>query len=144
MDPEVLVELYENALFGVLLWFLLSLSVHWVCAGQYATRAWDIISLDAHSNPASVCSHIAQGETQRGWIYYEASWVAQRVKNPAGMQETRVQSLDWQDPWRREWQSTPIFLPGQSHGQRNLVGYSPWGRTESDKAEATERAHAHE
>ena len=72
--------------------------MHWVCAGQYARRAWDIISLDAYSNPASVCSHIARGETQRGWIYYEASQVAQRVKNPAGMQETRVQSLDWQDP----------------------------------------------
>ena len=31
-------------------------------------------------------------------------------------------------PWRREWQPTPIFLPGESHGQRNLAGYSPWGR----------------
>jgi len=28
-------------------------------------------------------------------------------------------------PWRRAWQSTPVFLPGESHGQRNLVGYSP-------------------
>ena len=31
-------------------------------------------------------------------------------------------------PWRRKWQPTPIFLPGESHGQRNLVGYSSWGR----------------
>ena len=31
-------------------------------------------------------------------------------------------------PWRRKWQPTPVFLPGTSHGQRNLVGYSPWGR----------------
>ena len=31
-------------------------------------------------------------------------------------------------PWRRKWQPTPIFLPGKSHGQRSLVGYSPWGR----------------
>ena len=30
-------------------------------------------------------------------------------------------------PWGREWQPTPIFLPGKSHGQRSLVGYSPWG-----------------
>ena len=29
-------------------------------------------------------------------------------------------------PWRREWQPTPVFLPGKSHGQRSLVGYSPW------------------
>ena len=36
---------------------------------------------------------------------------------------------------RREWQPTPIFLPGKSHGQRNLAGYSPWGRKESDSTE---------
>ena len=30
-------------------------------------------------------------------------------------------------PWNREWQSTPVFLPGESHGQRRLAGYSPWG-----------------
>ena len=31
-------------------------------------------------------------------------------------------------PWRRKWQPTPVFLPGKFHGQRSLVGYSPWGR----------------
>ena len=44
-------------------------------------------------------------------------------------------------PWRREWQPTPVFSPGASHGQRGLAGYSPWGRKESDTAEATEHAH---
>ena len=34
--------------------------------------------------------------------------------------------------WRRKWQPTPVFLPGEFHGQRSLVGYSPWGRKESD------------
>ena len=29
--------------------------------------------------------------------------------------------------WSRKWQPTPVFLPGESHGQRRLVGYSPWG-----------------
>ena len=38
-------------------------------------------------------------------------------------------------PWRRKWQPTPVFLPGESQGQRSLVGYSPWGRTESDMTE---------
>ena len=33
-------------------------------------------------------------------------------------------------PWRREWQPTPVFLPGEFHGQRILVGYSPWGHKE--------------
>ena len=38
-------------------------------------------------------------------------------------------------PWRRKWQTTPIFLPGKSHGWRSLVGYSPWGHKESDTTE---------
>ena len=38
-------------------------------------------------------------------------------------------------PWRRKWQHTPVFLPGKSHGQRSLAGYSLWGRKESDTTE---------
>ena len=38
-------------------------------------------------------------------------------------------------PWRRAWQPTPVFLPGESHGQRALVGCSPWGVKELDRAE---------
>ena len=38
-------------------------------------------------------------------------------------------------PWRRKWQHTPVFLPIKSHGQRNLVGYSPWGHKVSDMTE---------
>ena len=40
-------------------------------------------------------------------------------------------------PWRRQWLPTPVFLPGESHRQRSLVGYSPWGRKESDMTEVT-------
>ena len=39
--------------------------------------------------------------------------------------------------WRRSWQSTPVFLPRESHGQRSLVGYSPRGRKELDATKAT-------
>ena len=38
-------------------------------------------------------------------------------------------------PWRRKWQPTPVLLPGKFHGQRSLVGYSPWGLEESDTSE---------
>ena len=41
-------------------------------------------------------------------------------------------------PWRRAWQPTPVFLPGESHGQRSLAGYSPRSRKESDMTEVTE------
>ena len=40
--------------------------------------------------------------------------------------------------WRRKWQPTPVFLPGESHGQRSLVGCSPWGCTESDTTVASQ------
>ena len=40
-----------------------------------------------------------------------------------------------EDPWRRKWQSTSVFFLGDSHGQRRLVGYSPWGDKESDRTE---------
>ena len=43
-------------------------------------------------------------------------------------------------PWRRSWQPTPVFLPGESPGQRSLVGYSPWGPTESDTTAVTYHA----
>ena len=43
-------------------------------------------------------------------------------------------------PWRRAWQPNLVFLPGESHGQRSLVGYSPKGHKESDTPEVTEHA----
>ena len=55
--------------------------------------------------------------------------------NPPAMQETQVRSLGQEDPWRRKWQPTLVFLPGESHGQRSLLGYSPWGRKESETTE---------
>ena len=61
--------------------------------------------------------------------------VGHMVKNLHAVQETQVQSLGWKILWRRKWQPTPVFLPGESHGQRSLAGYSPWGRKESDPTE---------
>ena len=40
-------------------------------------------------------------------------------------------------PWRRVWQPNPVFLPGESHGQRSLVGYSPWDCKEADMTVGT-------
>ena len=57
------------------------------------------------------------------------------VKNPPAAQETLIPPLGQEDPLRREWLPTPVFLPGESHGQRSLVGYSPWGLKESDRTE---------
>ena len=47
------------------------------------------------------------------------------VKNLLAMWEIQVQSLHWEDPLRREWLPTSVFLPGEFHGHRSLVSYSP-------------------
>ena len=63
-----------------------------------------------------------------------ASLVTQMVKN---LQCRRPGFNPWvrKIPWRREWLPTPVFLPGELHGQWSLMGYSPWGRKELDTTE---------
>ena len=61
--------------------------------------------------------------------------VALVVKNPlanAGRLRHKFDPWVRESPWRRAWQPTPAFLPGASHGQRSLAGYSLWGHKESD------------
>ena len=59
------------------------------------------------------------------------------VKNSLAKQETWVRSLGQEDPLRRKWQPTPVFLPGETQGQRSLVGGHLWGLTELDTTEVT-------
>ena len=63
--------------------------------------------------------------------------MAQMVKNLPAMQETWVRSLDQEDPLEVGMATQSIFLPGESHGERSLAGYSPWGCKELDVTEAT-------
>ena len=65
------------------------------------------------------------------YSWHMASLVAQSIKSLPAMRETRVHSRGGKIPWRRKWHPTPVFLHGESHGQRSLVGYIPWGRKES-------------
>ena len=60
--------------------------------------------------------------------------LGQMVKNPPTSGRSRS------DPWKRKWQPTPVFLPGEFGGQRSQAGYSPWGRKESD---TTKRLHTY-
>ena len=61
------------------------------------------------------------------------------VKNLPAMRETRVGSLGQEDALeKKEWQPTLVFLSGEFHGQRSMVGYSPWGLKESDATEHTQ------
>ena len=56
--------------------------------------------------------------------------MAQTVKNLPAVQETQIQSLDQEDALEKEWLLTPVFLPGEFHGQRSLGCYSSWGQKE--------------
>ena len=78
------------------------------------------------------------------------AWKIPWMEEPGGLQSMRSLrvrhywatslSLFTFTHWRRKWQPTPVFLPGESQGQGSLVGCSPWGRQESD---ITERLHFH-
>ena len=68
-------------------------------------------------------------------LYFTPPLAAQMVKNLPSMQETWVRCWVRKIPRRKKWQLTPVFLPGESHGQRTLAGYSSWGC----KSDTTER-----
>ena len=57
------------------------------------------------------------------------------------MQETWARSLGQEDPLEAGMATHPVFLPGESRGQRSLVGYSPWGHKESDRTEQLTLSH---
>ena len=63
------------------------------------------------------------------------SLVALTVKNLPATQENQVQCLGQEEPLEKGMAPTPVFLPGEFHGQKSLVGYTPWGRKELDKTD---------
>ena len=75
------------------------------------------------------------------WLSSSCSPSGFSGKEPTGQyrRHKRCQFDPWvgKIPWRRVWQLTPVFLPGESRGQRSLAGYGPWGSKESDTTEAT-------
>ena len=94
--------------------------------GNILRRAWGLCL-----QPEFIFCHFSSG----------ASQVVLAVKNPPARAEDMrdVGSIPGlgRIPWRRKWQPTLVFLPGESHGQRSWAGYSPWGHKESDTTEVT-------
>ena len=71
------------------------------------------------------------------YIYWLPWWLRQsRICLQCG--RPRFDPWIWKIPWRRKWLPNPVFLPEELHGQRSLVGHSPWDSKESDMTEATE------
>ena len=81
------------------------------------------------------------------------AWKIPWTEEPGRMQSMRLRRVghDWATSlslftfmhWRRKWQPTPVFLPGESQGRRSLVGCHLWGCTESDTTEATWQQQQH-
>ena len=103
---------------------------------------------------SSVCKESTCSARDPGWIpglwrsageeisyqlqYSWASLVAQLIQNLPAMQRLGCDPWVGKIPWRREWLLTPVFFPGEFHGQRSLAGYSPWGcRVGQDRATNT-------
>ena len=84
-----------------------------------------------------------------GAIAFSLAWRIPWTKEPGKLQSMRALRVehDWATSlslltfmhWRRKWQPTPVFLPGESQGQRSLVGCHLWGHTESDTTEVTQQ-----
>ena len=87
----------------------------------------------------SISSWQINGETMEivGNFIFWTSLVAQMVKRLSTTRETQVRSLVGKIPWRRKWQSTPVFLPGESQGRQSLVCSRLLGQAESDSTEVT-------
>ena len=101
----------------------------WIVSGQRNWVACPRIPLLVHKRQFSVCiRHV-------GFLGGSA------VRNPpANAEDVAFPGLG-RSPCRRKWQPTPVFLPGKSHGQRSLVGYSPWGHKELDMTERLKHHH---
>ena len=100
---------------------------------QYSLFNYDFLLLHYLKNATQTSSPF--------FFFLRSTEVALVVKNlpaNAGYVRDAVRSLSWEEPWRRAWQSTPVFLPGEPPGKRSLVGYSPQGCTESNIPEATQ------
>ena len=120
-----------------------------------ATNDW---MSKVHSEQMSYCQ---SKDSRRKAVHWRAMWKAQKYSCPSKIRNSRIflflkicigvqliysvvffcaaqqteSAICIRISWRTKWQRTLVFLPGKSHGQSSLVGYSPWGRKELDMTE---------
>ena len=81
--------------------------------------------------PEVTCRHLRRVSTQKTWGAqrepHSDGWIHQDLQLFSPLHHRLIMPQSWK-PWRRQWQPTPVLLPGKSHGPRSLVGCSPLGR----------------
>ena len=127
-------------------------------APHSSTLAWKIPWMEEPGRLQSMGS-LESDTTELLHFHFSLSWIGEGNGNPLqcsclenprdrgawwaaihGLAKSRALLSDFTFTfmhWRRKWQPTPVFLPGESRGQQSLVGCRLWGRTESDRTEAT-------
>ena len=115
----------QNKYFRCQLFSINQLVYGWASIHRWASSAF------IYSNTHLLCTHCFYKQQCFLW----ASLVAQRVKICLQCRRPCVNPCVRKIPWRREWLPSPVSLPGDFHGQRNLLGCSPWGGKESDTTE---------
>ena len=123
--------------------WLRTLAMRWesLCSvpGSHTPHVLTVGKCSTHPpRPGVLFLGIQSTEDFQSWnldLCFVESLLAQMVSNLPPMQETMVWSLGLEDPLEKGMAPTPGFWPGESHGQKSLAGYSPWGRRESDTAE---------
>ena len=91
-----------------------------------------VTTANSETSSISNCYFVKEDEP----LFYLHPWGFMRKNEWDGnTNDNGCHCRDWKIPWRKKWQSTPVFLPGKSHGWRCLVGYSPCGRKELDTTE---------
>ena len=100
-----------------------------------AVQTWQGFFLEAEGQLSMNLVRVA-GHFNPGWIKEKTGTVEglpQGLSSKESLQCRRHRFHPWirKISWRREWQPTPVFLPGKSQGQRSLTGYSPWGGKET-------------
>ena len=90
---------------------------------QRVRHDWSDLAAAAHAKPTSLMDT---------WSF---PWWLRRWSICLQCRKPRFSPWVGKIPWTRKWQPTPVFMPGEAHGQRSLVGCSPWGHKESDMTE---------
>ena len=103
---------------------------------SYVTTAEGSLKLWFHFNFINVLEVLWKYCINKRWIHIQR-WLSHKESTYQCRRHKRLRFDLWVEkiPWRRKWQPTPLFLPGKSHVQRSLVGYSLWGHKKWEKTE---------